>query len=229
MDSMRRTALVAGVLYLVTFISSIPAVFLLDPVLSDPNYIVTAGADTRVRFGAFLDLVNALACIGTAVALFSVVKRQHEGLALGFVTTRIFEAATIVIGVVCILAVVTLRQAGTGGADTASLVVVGRSLVAVRDATFRLGPGLMPALNALLLGTLMYQSRLVPRVIPTLGLIGGPLLLSSTIGTMFGINQPMSAWTAIATLPIAAWELFLGLWMAIKGFDRSAPLIAQAA
>ena len=229
MDLMRRSALVAGILYLITFISSIPAVFLLNPVLSDPNYIVSAGVDTQVRWGAFLDLVNALACIGTAVALFSVVKRQHEGFALGFVATRCFEAAVIVIGVVCILAVVTLRQAGAGGADAASLVVVGRSLVAVRDGTFLLGPGLMPALNALLLGTLMYQSRLVPRVIPTLGLIGAPLLLSSTIGTMFGINQPVSAWTGIATLPIAAWELLLGLWMAIKGFNRSAPLMRAAA
>ena len=229
MESMRRTALVAGVLYLVTFLSSIPAVVLLNPVLSDSNYIVSTGADTQIRWGAFLDLVNALACIGTAVALFPVVKRQHEGFALGFVTTRIFEAAVIVTGVVCILAVVALRQGGAGGADAASLVVVGRSLVAVRNGTFLLGPGLMPALNALLLGSLMYQSRLVPRVIPTVGLIGAPLLLSSTIGTMFGINEPVSAWTGIATLPIAAWELFLGLWMAIKGFNRSAPIILAAA
>ena len=229
MESMRRTALVAGVLYLVTFLSSIPAVVLLNPVLSDSNYIVSSGADNQIRWGAFLDLVNALACIGTAVALFPVVKRQHEGFALGFVTTRIFEAAVIVTGVVCILAVVALRQSGAGGADAALLVVVGRSLVAVRNATFLLGPGLMPALNALLLGTLMYQSRLVPRVIPTVGLIGAPLLLSSTIGTMFGINEPVSAWTGIATLPIAAWELFLGLWMAIKGFNRSAPIMLAAA
>jgi hypothetical protein len=229
MDSMRRTALVAGVFYLITFISSIPAVFLLDPVLSNPNYIVSAGADTRVIGGAFLDLVNALACIGTAVALFSVVKRQHEGLALGFVTTRMFEAAVIVIGVVSLLTVVTLRQAGASGAEAVSLVTAGRSLVAIRDWTFLLGPSLMPGLNALLLGTLMYQSRLVPRVIPTLGLIGGPLLIASTIGTLFGINESVSVWTAVATLPIFLWELSLGLWMAVKGFNPSAPLLAATA
>ena len=117
MTSARRTALVAGILYLITFASAIPAVFLLDPVLNDPNYIVSAGADTQVTLGAFLDLVNALACIGTAVALFSVVKRQHEGFALGFVTTRMFEAAVIVIGVVCLLAIVTLRQPDATGAE----------------------------------------------------------------------------------------------------------------
>jgi hypothetical protein len=229
MDSVRRTALVAGVFYLITFISSIPAVFLLDPVLSNPNYIVSAGADTRVIGGAFLDLVNALACIGTAVALFSVVKRQHEGLALGFVTTRMFEAAVIVIGVVSLLTVVTLRQPGASGSDAAPLVTAGRSLVAIRDWTFLLGPSLMPGLNALLLGTLMYQSRLVPRVIPTLGLIGGPLLIASTIGTLFGINESVSVWTAVATLPIVLWELSLGVWMAVKGFNPSAPLLAATA
>ncbi|MFV2073790.1 MAG: DUF4386 domain-containing protein [Thermoanaerobaculales bacterium] len=225
MDSMRKTALVAGVLYLITFISSIPAVFLLDPVLTNPNYIISAGADTQVLWGALLDLVNALAGIGTAVALFSVVKRQHEGLALGFVTTRVFEAAIIVIGVVSLLAVVTLRQGGAAGAD-AALVVVGQALVAVRDWTFLFGPGLMPAFNALLLGSLMYRSGLVPRVIPVMGLIGAPLLLSSTIGMMFGVNNPVSLWAVIATAPIFLWELSLGLWMAFKGFNRSAPLIA---
>lgn len=228
-DTARTTALVAGVLYLLTFVSSIPAAFLLDPVLTDIGYIVGAGADTRVTWGALLDVVNALACIGTAVVLFPLLKRQSERLALGFVTTRMFEAAVIVIGVVSLLAVVTLRQDGPLGADSASLVAAGRALVAVRDWTFLLGPGLMPALNALLLGTLMYRSGLVPRAIPVLGLVGAPLLISSTIGTMFGINAPVSAWTAIATAPIFFWELALGLWMAIKGFTPSAALFQTTA
>lgn len=223
-DPTRKTSLVAGVLYLVTFISSIPAAFMLAPVLNNPNYIVSAGADTQVIFGASLDLVNALACIGTAVALFWIVKRQNESFALGFVTTRVFEAATIVIGVVCILAVVTLRQTVGVGADSATLIIAGQSLVAVRNWTFIIGPGLMPALNALLLGTLMYQSRLVPRVIPAAGLIGAPLLISSFILTMFGINNTI--WQGIATVPIFFWELSLGLWMAIKGFNRSAPIMS---
>jgi hypothetical protein len=225
MDPTRRTALIAGILYLITFVSSIPAVFLLAPVLNDPNYIVSSGADSQVIFGASLDLVNALACIGTAVALFWIVKVQNETLALGFVTTRIFEAATIVIGVVCLLAVVTLRRPGETGADAATLIITGKALVAVRDWTFTIGPGLMPALNALLLGTLMYQSRLVPRLIPVAGLIGAPLLISSVILTLFGFSVPI--WSAIATVPIFFWELSLGIWMVVKGFDRSSPLMAR--
>lgn len=224
----RNTATVAGALYLITFASSIPAVFLLDPVLTDPGYILGAGADTRVVFGGVLDLVNALACIGTAVVLFPVVKRQNEAAALGFVTARVFEAAIIVIGVVSLLSVVTLRQdlSGSAAADAASLLAVGRSLVAVRDWTFLLGPGLIPGINALLLGYLLHRSGLVPRIIPRLGLIGAPLLTSAAIATMFGVNEQVSVLSAIATLPIAAWEFSLGMWLVIKGFTPS-PILTQ--
>jgi hypothetical protein len=224
MSSLRRTALVAGILYLVTFVASIPAVFLLAPILDNPRYIVSAGADTQVTAGAFLDLVNALACIGTAVALFSVLRLEHEGLALGFVTTRMFEAAVIVIGVVSLLCVVTLRNPTATGAEAQSLVTVGSALVAVREWTFLIGPGIMPGLNALLLGTLLYRSRLVPRWIPILGLIGAPLLISAAVGRMFGVNDVTSAWSAIGVLPIFVWELSLGLWMTFKGFDPSVPV-----
>jgi hypothetical protein len=223
MDSTRKTALVAGVLYLITFASSIPAFFLLEPVLSNPNYIIGPGADTQVALGALLDLVNALAAIGTAVALFSVLKRQHEGFALGFVTSRMFEAAVIVIGVVSILSVVTLRQDGAAAGDAASLVPIGQALVAVHDWAQILGPG-MAGVNALLLGTLMYRSGLVPRWIPATGLIGGPLYLSSVVGIIVGVTEPGSAWQVIGGAPIFVWELALGLWMTFKGF-RPSPLI----
>jgi hypothetical protein len=227
MDRLRKTAFLAGALYLVTFIASIPAIFVLDPVLSDPNYIVGSGADTRVLFGGLLDIVNALACIGTAVVLFPVVKRQNETLALGFVTSRMLEAAIICIGVVSLFAVVTLRQdmAGAPGADPDSLVTVGASLVAIRDWTFLLGPGVMAAVNALLLGTLMYRSGLVPRAIPLMGLIGAPLLLSAKLGMMFGVNDEVSLWSAIALAPIFFWELSLGVWLVLKGF-RPSPITA---
>jgi Domain of unknown function (DUF4386) len=227
-SSERTTALVAGIFYLVTFISSIPAFFLQEPVLSNPDYIVSSGADAQVILGSFLDLVTAFAGIGTAVALYSVVKRQHEGFALGFVTTRVMEAAIIVVSTVSLLAIVSLRQEGATGAEATTLTVIQRALVAVRDWTFLFGPGLMPVLNAVLLGTLMYRSRLVPRIIPTAGLIGAPLLFSSTIGTMFGINDPQSIWTGIATIPIFFWELSVGLWMTFKGFNPSAPILSAS-
>jgi hypothetical protein len=223
MDSTRKIALVAGTFYLITFAASIPALILLGPVLDNSDYIVSSGADTQVLWGCFLDMVNALACVGTAVTLFPVVKRQNEATALGFVTTRVLEAAIIMIGVVSLLSVVTLRQelGGATGADAATLVTTGQALVAVRDWTFLLGPSLMAALNALLLGSLMYRSGLVPRIIPTMGLIGAPLLLAATIATLFGYNEQISVWSGIATLPVAAWELSLGVYMVVKGFKPS--------
>ena len=218
-DHTRKTAFVAGILYLATFASSIPALWFLEPVLSDPNYIVSGTADGRVAFGVFLDLVNALTAIGTAVALFSVTRRVHEGLALGFVMTRMFEAAVIVIGIVSILSVLTLRQTVVADADPRTLVTIGQALVAVRDWTFILGPG-MASLNALLLGTLMYRSRLVPRVIPAIGLVGAPVFLSFVAGAVLGITELGTAWHLAGGAPMFVWELTLGLWMTLKGFRR---------
>jgi hypothetical protein len=226
----RKTALVAGIFYILTFVASIPALILIGPVLDNPDYIIGSGAeDSRVLLGGLLDVVTALTCIGTAVTLYPVVKRQNGALALGFVTSRMYEAAVIMVGVVSILAVVTLRQdlAGAAGTDTASLVTAGRSLVAVRDWTFLLGPAFAAAINALLLGTLMYKSRLVPRAIPLMGLIGAPLLLTAATATLFGVIDQLSAWSLIATLPVAAWEFSVGVYMIVKGFKPS-PLIAAA-
>jgi hypothetical protein len=228
-DSARTTSLVGGALYVLTFAASIPALFLLHPVLDNPSYITGAGGDTSVLLGCFLDVVTALSGVGTAVALFSVIKRQHEGFALGFVTTRLLEAAVILIGVVSLLSAVTLRQhlAGTTGADKAAFVAVGQSLVAVRNWTFLLGPNLMAALNALLLGTVMYRSRLVPRLIPSIGLVGAVLLLADVTAIFFGGYDLGSGWHGIAAAPIFVWELSLGVWLVIKGFKHSPLTAAQ--
>jgi hypothetical protein len=229
-DPLRRTAFLAGALYVLTYLASIPAVFVLGPVLDDPGYIVGPGADTRVTIGALLDVVTALAGIGTAVVLYPVVKRQSHVLALGFVTTRLLEAALIIPGVMALLTVVTLRQGfaagtdGLAGADPDALVTVSAALVAFRDWSFFFGPG-MAVVNALLLGTLMYRSRLVPRWIPVLGLVGAPLLLAGKTATMFGLIGEFSAWTAVTLPGIFFWELSLGIYLMVKGF-RPSPVTA---
>ncbi|HET7661881.1 MAG TPA: DUF4386 domain-containing protein [Oryzihumus sp.] len=224
MSSSRRTALVAGVFYLITFVS-IPTLALYGPVRTNRDYITTTGANTGVLWGAFLEVVVALAGIGTAVTLFPIVKRQHEGVALGFVATRVLEAAMIFTGVVSLMSLVTLRQdlGAAAGADTASLATTGAAFVATYHWTFLLGQSLMPGLNALLLGSLMYRSRLVPRIIPTVGLIGAPLLITACIATLFGLIDQVSVWSGLAALPVALWELSLGIWLVVKGF-RPSPL-----
>ena len=226
----RNNARAAGIFYLLTFAASVPALLLLEPVLNHPDYIVSAGRDTQVLWACFLDFVNALAGIGSAVAVFPVVKRVNESMALGFVMSRMVEGAVIMIGVVALLAVVLLRQdlGGSATTDTFALTTTGQALVTVRDWTFLFGPGFMACVNALLFGTLMYRSGLVPRVIPMMGLVGAPLLLTANLLTFFGHNTQTGGWSMLATLPIAAWELSVGFYMTFKGF-RSTPVTAAAA
>ena len=221
MSPLRRTALVAGALYLLTFVS-IPTLALYGPI-HDPKYIVGPGPDTGVIVGAILEMIVALACVGTAVALFPVVKRQNEGVALGFVGSRVLEASTIFAGVACLLSVVTLRQAGVGAGGLATA----QALVALYDRLFLVGQSFIPAVNALLLGSLLYQSRLVPRVLPLLAFIGAALLVASDIGVLFNLWGQRSSLAGLLALPIALWEFSLGVYLIVKGFKPS-PILSSA-
>jgi hypothetical protein len=215
-DPTRNHVRAAGIFYLITFAASLPAFFLIGSAVN-PDLTVAAGHATPLYWAGLLDFVNALAAVGTAVALFPVLRRHNESLALGFVTSRLLEAAIIMTGVVALLAVVTLQQ-DLAGADSAAMTPVSQALVAVRDWTFLFGPGLMASFNAVLLGTVLYRSRLVPRIIPAVGLIGAPLLMLANLATLFGQNEQASGITMLATLPIAFWELSVGTWMTVKGF-----------
>ena len=221
-DPMRRTSLTAGILYLITFVS-IPTLFLYNPVRDDADFILGAGSDTGVLWGAFSEVVVALAGIGTAVVLFRVARRQSETAALGFVASRVLEAAGILVGVVSLLSIVSLRDvAGTAGADQASLVTTGHSLLATYDSAFLLSQSLLPVFNALCLGYVMYRSGLVPRILPIMGLVGAPLLLASDILIFFGVIDRVSPFAAVAFIPIAVWELSLGVYLTVKGFKPAA-------
>ncbi len=216
MDPIRKTALAAGVLYLVTFIS-IPTLALYSPV-HKAGYVLGTGSNSGVIIGGLLELIVALAGVGTAVVLFPVVKRQNEGVALGFVGSRIIEGAAIFVGIACLFTIVTLRRDGAG----ADALATGNALVAMYDRTFLLGQSIMPAVNAMLLGSLMYRSRLVPRVLPVLGLIGVPLLIIAQLGVLLDLWGRSSAATGLLALPIAAWEFSLGVYLVAKGFRPSA-------
>jgi hypothetical protein len=222
-DSIRRTSLAAGILYLISFVS-IPSLLLYNPVRDNADFVLGAGSDTGVLLAAFLEVVVALAGIGTAVVLFRVARRQSETAALGFVTARVLEASLIIVGVISLLSLVTLRHnvAGTAGADPASLITIGQTHLATYDWAFLLGQSLMPVFNALCLGYVMYRSGLVPRILPIMGLVGAPLLLASDIAIFFGVIDRVSPVAALAFIPIAVWELSLGLYLTIKGFKPAA-------
>ena len=223
----QKRARVFGVLYLITFVTSILALLLYQPVLDDPvGYIAGAGHDNRIILGALLELLLIIANIGTAVVIFPIVRRQSEDLALGYVTARLFECTFILVGILSVLAIITLRQETAGAAEG----TVAYTLAAIKDWTFLLGPGWVVGWgNGLILGYLMYRSGLVPPRMAWLGLVGGPLIIASGTAVMFGVDHPSGSLQGIATIPEFLWELFLGLYCTFRGFRPSAPILQAEA
>ncbi|MET3985689.1 hypothetical protein ABIC27_003567 [Streptomyces sp. PvR034] len=211
----RRTAVAAGVLFLLTEVAAIAGAVLYRPLLGAVDGRLSQGADTRALLGVLCEVALVVAVAGTGAALFPVLRRHGEGLALGYAFGRLLEAAVIALGIVSVLALVTLRRDagaadGAAGADAA--------LVAVHDWTFLLGPNIALGLNTVLLAYLAYRARLVPRFIAVLGLIGGPLICASAVAVMFGAYAQLSVAGSVAALPVFAWELALAGRLIVKGF-----------
>ena len=218
----QQRARVFGVLFLITYATSIGALALFQSVLDDPaGYIAGDGKDSQIYLGAFLELLLIISNVGTAVVLYPIVRRQNELLAIGYVAARIIECVFIAGGIILVLGVVSLRQDSPDAADLAV------SLAALKDWTFLFGPGLIvPFGNGLILGYLMYKSRLVPRWMPWLGLIGGPLLLIGSIGTLFDWWNAGTTVPALLVIPEFLWELFLGIYASVWGFRKDAPILS---
>ena len=221
MQDDQRQARLFGVLFIITFLTSIPAVLLFQPVLDDPaGYIAGGGKDNQIYLGAFLEFLLILANVGTAVVLYSIARRLSETLAIGYVAARIIESVFLAAGIIFVLGVVSLRQDSPDAGDLAV------SLAALKDWTFLFGPGLVvPIGNGLLLGYLMYKSGLVPRWMAMLGLIGGPLLLIESLGVLFDVWDPAGPAGLLVAFEFV-WELSLGIYAAVWGFRRDAPILA---
>ena len=217
MDS-QRIARIFGALFLLTFVTSIGALLLFQPVLDDPaGYVANGGSDSRIFFGALLELLLIITGIGTAVVIYPIVRRQNHVLALGYVTARIVECTFILAGILAVLSIVTLSQQNAGGDEGA----IAYTLAAFKDWTFILGPGFIVGWgNGLILGYLMYASGLMPRSLTWLGLVGGPLIIISGVAAMFDGGHPHEWYQGIATIPEALWELSLGIYALIWGFRR---------
>jgi hypothetical protein len=222
----QKRARVFGALYLITFVTSIPALALYQPVLDHPVlYIAGAGHDTQILFAALLELLLIIANIGTAVVIFPIVRRQNEELALGYVTARLIECTFILAGILSVLGIITLRNQVAGPSEG----TVAYTLAAIKDWTFLLGPGWVVGWgNGLILGYLMYRSELVPRRAAWLGLIGGPLIILSGTAVMLSGDHPsdtLRSLQGLVTIPEFLWELFLGVYCIIKGFRPSSPIL----
>jgi len=221
MEPTRKIALAGGIAYLVTFAASIPQLKLFADVIDDPTgYISNPGSNAAVQWGSVLELMTAASGVATAVVLYPITRRVSRTAAIGFVTSRVIEAALILVGVVSILSVVTLQHhfADATGAQAQALGVTGESLVAMRQWTFLLGPGVMAGVNDLLLGYILYRSGLVPRPIAIIGLVGGPLILLSDVATILGVWGQVSTAGLLFGLPVAVFEFSVGVYLTVKGF-----------
>ena len=223
-DSLRRTASVVGWAFVVTYVTSIAAKFALYPPMYDGSYITNGDANSQLLWGAFSELLLIIANIVSAVALFSLLRRRYENLALGFVTARVMESVFIAVGILCVLTLVTMQQDHAGATG---LATVGDALVAMQQWTFNLGPAFVVGIgNGMILGYLMYRTGLVPRKLATLGLVGGPLICISGAAVVLGFIEAGSAWQSVATIPEGIWELAFGIYLIVKGF-KPAPITAD--
>ena len=215
-----------GVLYLITFVTSIPALLLYEPALRHPvGFIAGSGNVNRIYLGALLELLLIIANIGTAVVIVPIMRRQFEGLSIAYVTARVVECTFILVGIVAMLGIATLQQQVAGTSEA----TVAYTLAAIKDWTFLLGPGWVVGWgNGLILGYMMYRTQLVPRPWTWLGLIGGPLIIISGTAVLFAGDHPsntLHSLQGVATIPEAVWELFLGVYCTIWGFRPSSPIL----
>ncbi len=220
---MQRLARLTGLLFLITFATSIPPyVYFYADALGDPEFILKGGFDRNLAIGACLELLLILANIGTALTLYPALKKRSDVLALSYVTARLTECGFIAVGIIALMALNTMRL-NAGVADPATLIVAGQTLVAIHNWTFRFGPGVVVGFgNGLILGYLMWKTRLVPRAMSILGLIGGPAMLIAGVAVLLGYAEAGSTFQAVATIPEFFWELSLGLWLLFKGFNAKA-------
>jgi hypothetical protein len=221
--SERRAAAWAGWFMAITFITSIPALLLYHSVRTDTHYILGAGSKTSVELGAFLEVILMIAGIGVAVVMFPILRRQNERLALGYVASRIVESTMICVGLISLLSILTLRGdlAGSVGANGGSLVIAGRTLVAIHSWTFLVGPGFCVGVNDILLGYLMYSTGLMPPRLAMFGLIGGPLVFASSTAVLFGAFDQTSSAAGILTIPVFVFEASFAIYLIVKGFRPS--------
>jgi hypothetical protein len=219
MTALRKTSLTAGILYLLTFVS-IPTLVLYNQV-KGADYILGAGPDTSAILGGILEIMVALAGIGTAVVLYPVLRKQNESSAMGLVAARILESGTIFVGVAFILTIVSLRQSAAGTIGLAS----SHTLATLYDRIFLLGQSFMPAICDLLLGFLLYRSRLVPRGLSLIGILGAFPLLAAWFGVLAGVIGQHDPLAGIAAIPVALFEFSLGVYLLVKGF-KPAGIIA---
>lgn len=217
MGAYKSTARAIGILFIVASASAIIGGTLALPA-TEPDFLAeAAGSEGQVVLGLILELVLALSVFGMAALFFPILKKQHEGLALGYVATRTLEGVLMSASTISAALMLALSKGFGPDSTAAGIEPVSQVLLAARDWTYWFGPMAVFSVSALILNALLYRSRVVPTWISIWGFIGGVLLLASALLEMFG--QALGGWQAIFTAPIGLNEMVLAIWLIIKGFD----------
>lgn len=214
MAESKGTARIIGVLFIVASVTAVIGGSLAALPMEEPDYLSSIGEQqSEVVTGALLLVVQTIAVVGIAVMAFPVLKRVHEGLALGYAAVRTLEGVMVLVGATSALAVVTLGESGIEAAQPA-----GDALVAVYDWAYLLGPTITFSVSALIFYPLLMRGRLVPMWLSVWGLIGGVLLLVSAVVEMYGVELSGAA-QVVLVAPIGINEMVLAVWLIVKGFD----------
>ncbi|HYG01882.1 MAG TPA: DUF4386 domain-containing protein [Chryseosolibacter sp.] len=220
MHTNKNIAIIIGVLFLIAAIASIAGLLLYGPVLNNPEYILNGSQNSRISWGAVLEIITAFAVMGTAIALYPVLKNYNERLALAAVGFRLAEGVVIIIGILCLLTIVTLNQDAGKALDSnlPAYLIAGKLLVTFHNWTFLYGPNVLLGPSTLMTAYVLYKTKLVPRAVSTLGLIGGPLIFLCGVLVTLGLFNQISIWGTLLAIPVFAYEMSLAIWLVSKGF-----------
>jgi hypothetical protein len=225
MDPNKKAANIVGILLILATVTAVAGVLLYDPILNGPDYMINGTEHAnQVVLGALMELILVVSAVGTATAMFPILRKYNETIALWHICFRFLEAMIITVGVISVLSLLTLSRefVAAGAPDIASFQTSGIVLNAIHDWTFLLGPNFMLGINTLMYSFIFYKIKVVPRFISILGMIGATLIFTCALFVMFGVFTQLSVWGAILAIPVAAFEMILAVWLIVKGFNRSA-------
>lgn len=225
MDSNQKAANIVGILLILATVTAVAGVLLYDPILNGPDYMINGTEHAnQVVLGALMELILVVSAVGTATAMFPILRKYNETIALWHICFRFLEAMIITVGVISVLSLLTLSRefVAAGAPDIASFQTSGIVLNAIHDWTFLLGPNFMLGINTVMYSYIFYKTKLVPRFISTLGMAGATLIFTCALFVMFGVFPQLSVWGVILAIPVATYEMILAVWLIVKGFNKSA-------
>ncbi len=218
----RKNAILTGIFFIAASTTAIIGLVLYNPLLVSSNYLTEGAANSfQIILGAVFELILVASNIGTAIMLFPYLRKYNIHLGLGYLCFRFLESVTILIGLISVLALLTLSISFTGNpaADINLFSSVGISLKAIHDWTFIVGPHFLLGINTFIYSYTFFKSGLVPKKLSTIGITGAILIIITALLKMFGVTEGFSALTVVLALPVALYEMILAGWLITKGFN----------